>query len=73
MSSWCNSKGLEGSSSFLLAHANEELEHIHRLFDYVNQKVSQALIKSINGPKNQFKDMKEVFEETYKLLVKLMS
>jgi ferritin len=65
MSSWCNAQGLEGSANFLANHSREELQHMHKLFNYINETGSQALINSVDAPENAFKDIKEVFELTF--------
>jgi len=65
MSSWCKFKGLDGASKFLSDHSNEELGHMNRLFDYVNDTGAQALVGNIEKPETKFKDIKEVFEKTY--------
>ena len=36
MSSWCSKHGYEGAAAFLLRHADEELEHMQKLFKYVS-------------------------------------
>lgn len=33
MSSWCSKNGFTGAANFLLRHADEELEHMQKLFD----------------------------------------
>ncbi|NOR55124.1 MAG: non-heme ferritin [Sulfurovum sp.] len=65
MSSWCQSKGLEGSATFLAAHSAEELQHMQKLFAYVNETGSQALVAEVAAPENTFKDLKDVFENIY--------
>lgn len=65
MSSWCNAQGLEGSAKFLADHSKEELQHMHKLFNYVNETGSQAIINSVDAPENEFKNIKEVFELTF--------
>ena len=47
MSSWCESQGLEGCATFLQAHATEEMEHMQRLFTYVNECGALAKIGAI--------------------------
>ena len=66
MSSWCKAQGLNGAAKFLQEHSKEELGHMYRLFDYINETGSQAIIGSIEAPDNVFKDISEVFEKTYK-------
>jgi len=65
MSSWCQAQGLEGAASFLATHAEEELQHMHKLFSYVNETGAQALVGKIAAPENNFKDLKDVFTKTY--------
>ena len=66
MSSWCRSRGLEGAAAFLADHSREELQHMYRLFDYINATGSMAIISQIDGPETEFADIKEVFEKTYR-------
>lgn len=35
MSAWCDHKGLNGAAKFLRAHAAEEMQHMHKIFDYI--------------------------------------
>lgn len=64
MSAWCASKGYNGAANFLKAHSNEELSHMLKLFDYINETGAQAIIGSCEAPSNQFHSLKEVFEKT---------
>lgn len=64
MGSWCESKGLEGSARFLYAHAKEELDHMRKLFSYVNGTGVMAVIGAIDKPKEDFKSIKDIFEMT---------
>ena len=66
MSSWAKSQGLDGAARFLATHSAEELQHMHKLFGYVNETGAQALVSEIDAPDNQYKDIREVFELTYK-------
>ena len=64
MSSWCKFKGLDGSALFLLNHSMEELEHMRKLFNYVNETGAQAKIPAIDEPESEFSDIKNLFEKT---------
>ena len=66
MSSWFKTKGLDGVAGFLIAHANEELAHMHNLFNYIHEIGGQTIVSSIESSENQFKDLKDIFEQTYK-------
>ena len=65
MSSWCESKGLEGCAAFLRAHADEEMTHMHRLFSYVNETGAMALLGDIKAPPTDFGSVTAVFQGTY--------
>lgn len=64
MSAWCAHKGFEGAARFLKQHSEEEMAHARKLFDYVNETGSLALIKAIDAPPSSFDSLKEVFEKT---------
>lgn len=65
MSSWCKAKGLDGAAKFLADHSREELSHMYKLFNYVNETGAQALVSAIDAPGTEFIDIKDVFEQTY--------
>lgn len=66
MASWCESQGLDGCNNFLRRHAHEEMEHMQRLFDYVNETGAMAILGSIDAPPHEFATIKDVFLATYK-------
>lgn len=66
MSAWCASKGLNGSAAFMMDHSKEELAHAYKLFNYINETGAVAVVDAIDKPKSDFKDLKDVFEQTYK-------
>ncbi|MDQ6580005.1 MAG: ferritin, partial [Haemophilus sp.] len=45
-------------------HADEELEHMQKLFQYVSETSGMPLLGKIDAPKNDYKSLKEVFETT---------
>ena len=65
MASWCESQGLEGCATFFHAHAQEEMQHMQKLFDYVNETGAMAIIGSIDAPPHQYETVRHVFELTY--------
>lgn len=64
MASWCESKGLEGCTTFLRRHAQEEMLHMQKLFDYVNETGAMAVIGSIDAPPCEYTDIQDVFHKT---------
>ncbi|MFT6835921.1 MAG: ferritin [Francisellaceae bacterium] len=65
MSAWAANEGLEGCSLFLAAHSKEELEHMYKLFDYINDRGNCAEVAQIPAPKSNFKNVVEMFDELY--------
>ena len=65
MSAWCEQQGFEGAAKFLSAHAAEEMQHMRKLFTYLNETGALAVITQIDEPPQQFKSLKEVLELTY--------
>ncbi|WP_461537909.1 non-heme ferritin [Spongorhabdus nitratireducens] len=63
MSSWCEHKGLEGCAQFLRAHATEEMDHMNRLFNYVNETGAMAIIGAIEAPACEFEGIEDVFTQ----------
>ncbi len=46
-------------------HAQEEMGHMLRLFNYVNETGAMAVVGKIKSPPTEFKTVKDVFEKTY--------
>lgn len=65
MSSWCNNKGLPGAAKFLRLHADEEMMHMNKIFDYVNESDGMALVGAIKEPAAEYESVKAMFKEIY--------
>lgn len=65
MSSWAESKGFEGCAAFLSKHADEEMQHMKRLFTYVNEAGGMARVGAIEAPMEEFKSIKDLFQRVY--------
>jgi ferritin len=65
MASWCQFKGLEGSAAFLTDHSQEELQHMLKLFDYINNTGSMAIVGPVSAVQTEFKDINDVFQKTF--------
>ncbi len=65
MSSWCEANGFPGSAKFLKSHAEEELEHMHKLFTYVNEAGAMAILGTIEAPGHDYKDIIDIFKQTH--------
>ena len=65
MSAWCDFNALEGCAEFLRLHAEEEMEHMQRLFKYVTDTGALAKIGTIAAPETDFNCSLEVFKKIY--------
>jgi ferritin len=65
MSAWCEFKGFEGCAAFLQHHATEEMEHMQRLFTYVNETGAMPILGTIQAPPTEHRSLTEVFRQTY--------
>lgn len=66
MASWCEEKGFKGSARFLNDHATEEMEHMEKLFVYINKTGNRAILDTLEAPQSEFSSLREVFEQTFK-------
>lgn len=65
MSSWCAYKALDGCATFLSQHATEEMTHMHRLINYLQETGALAILGSMEAPPTQFSSLIELFEKIY--------
>jgi ferritin len=63
MASWCDKDGYIVSADFLYRHAEEERQHMLKLFGYVNDAGGHALHPEITNIQHHFKTLREVFEQ----------
>ena len=65
MSAWCTWRGYEGCAEFLREHAAEEMQHMDRLLNYVNETGALAKLGTIEAPPTEYDTLRKVFEQTY--------
>lgn len=65
MAAWCEYKGMPGTGRFLRDHANEEMAHMQRLFDYVCETGSLAVLGAIEQPRIEYEHVAQMFEIIY--------
>ncbi|MEN8120932.1 MAG: ferritin [Bacteroidota bacterium] len=63
MASWAEKNGYNGSAQFLYEHADEEREHMLKLFHYINDRDGHAIVPALDKPPYKFDSIKTVFEE----------
>ncbi|PIE47532.1 MAG: ferritin [Gammaproteobacteria bacterium] len=62
MSAWAANHGLEGTASFLTAHAAEEMQHMQKLFDYVLETGGMPILGAIEAPQTDYENLRHMFE-----------
>jgi len=65
MSSWCAYQSLEGCATFLSQHADEEMMHMRRLFNYLQETGALAVIGGMQAPPTDFDSLTTMFEQIY--------
>lgn len=65
MSAWADNKGLSGTARFLREHAAEEMQHMHKIFDYIQDTGALAELGTIDKPEINLDNIRDVFEQTY--------
>ena len=63
MAAWADFNGLAGVASYLKKHAEEELQHMHKLFRYVSETDSMAVVGKIDAPATEYKSLSEMFNK----------
>ncbi len=65
MASWAEKKGFKGVSSFLYRQADEERDHMLRIFHYINERGGKACVPEFAKPADDFGTIKEMFEQVF--------
>jgi len=65
MASWLDNKGLNGAAQFMYRQTEEEHSHMMRIFNYLLEMDSIAIVPSISQPPADYKSVQAVFEESY--------
>ncbi|WP_151994721.1 non-heme ferritin [Buttiauxella massiliensis] len=65
MSAWCSYHSFEGAAAFLRRHAQEEMEHMQRLFAYLTDTGSLPRINAVSAPDHDYSSLDNLFNATY--------
>ena len=65
MSAWCEANSLPGAAAFLKSHADEEMQHMSRLFRYVLETGSLPRLGAIADPQADYDTVEDVFKATF--------
>lgn len=63
MSAWAETNKFAGAAVYLKKQAQEEMGHMLKIFDYLNQKGVMAQIGKIDAPSTEFKSIHELFKD----------
>jgi ferritin len=66
MSAYFESLNLNGFANWMRFQAEEEKTHGLKFYDYILQANGKIDLKQIEAPKKDWKNVREVFEDTYK-------
>ncbi|MBS1262667.1 MAG: putative bacterial non-heme ferritin [Calditrichaeota bacterium] len=65
MSAWFKTENLDGLAAFMATHAQEEVEHAMKFYDFLYERLSSAEFGAIGKPKGSFKNPLEVIETAF--------
>lgn len=57
MASWCEQKSLNGAARFFYAQAEEEQQHMLKIFRYINEMEGHAIAPGVEQPASEFKSI----------------
>ena len=62
MAAYCDNQDLPGAANWLKQQSAEEREHAEKIYQYLGDMDANVKITALPAPKQDFKDIKEVFE-----------
>lgn len=62
MASWAETKGLNGTASFLYQHSDEERFHMLKLVKFINERGGHAIIPPVTQPPKEFDTIQQIFQ-----------
>ena len=61
MASWAEDKAFQGVANFFKVQAQEEMEHVEKFYNYVNDRGGRVILEAIDKPPAEYKNVEEVF------------
>lgn len=65
MSAWAEQEGFEGAATFLRTHADEEMLHMRKIFQYVLDSDGLPVLGAIKAAPHAFTSLRAMFETVY--------
>lgn len=75
LSEWCSEHNLPGSATFLRAQAQEKVNLMMRVFDFMKRAGAYPIVKARENPPDSFNSLEELFEkalEEYKVRCEML-
>ena len=66
MAAYFENQNLPGFANWMKVQYHEEISHVMKFFDYINERGGRVLLKPVDAVKTEWKDEIEVFEDTFK-------
>ncbi|MCD4792844.1 MAG: ferritin [Bacteroidales bacterium] len=66
MAAYFESENLPGFANWMRIQYQEEISHVLKFFDYINERGGRVILKPIDAVKTVWNDPIEIFEDTYK-------
>ena len=66
MAAYFESENLPGFANWMKIQYREEISHVMKFFDYINERGGRVILKPIDAVKTEWNDPIEVFDDTYK-------
>ena len=66
MSAYFEDIDLPGFAHWMKIQTQEELTHVQKLFDYINERDGRVVLSGIKAPQTEWKSPLEAFEHAYK-------
>jgi len=66
MAAYFENRNLPGFANWMKVQYQEEISHVMKFFDYINERGGRVLLKPIDAVKTDWKDEIEIFEDTFK-------
>ena len=66
MAAYFNSLNLEGMAKWMLVQREEELKHVKKFFDHINDRNGRVHLQAIGAPKTEWSSPLDAWKEAYK-------
>jgi len=65
MAAYFENRSLPGFANWMKVQYQEEISHVMKFFNYINERGGRVLLKPIDAVKTDWKDEIEIFEDTF--------